>query len=111
MNKRNETEISDIIKELFFGRVYPLDQLCCDSKEYKDAIHRAISANEKLAETLTQKQQEYLDAYKEAFIESNTFLELEAFRHGFQLGAQFYSEMRLPVSADGGILKVEGNDD
>lgn len=83
----------NIIEELYYGNICPMDRKIVKGGEYSQLLHLMTRNNEKLAETLTQAQQETFVKYKDCVSEINEANEVASFTVGFKLG------IRLAVEA------------
>lgn len=88
----------DILRELFFGKILPYDQLHPTSKEYKEAVKESIRLEKQLFEELDEKRAMLFNKFTKVEIDVGTEELLVAFSQGFRLG------MQLMAAA----LRVEG---
>ena len=81
-------EIMDILEELWYGNISPMEISHIKSKtDYKEALRLVNSNYDRLQEGLTDKQKQLLMRYAESRNEFSGITELDAFKTGFKLGA------------------------
>ena len=78
----------DILRELFFGKILPYDQLHPTSKEYKEAVKESIRLEKQLFEELDEKRAMLFNKFTKVEIDVGTEELLVAFSQGFRLGMQ-----------------------
>ena len=83
----------NIIKELYYGNICPMDRKIVKGGEYSHLLHLLTRNEDNLTETLTQAQQETFGKYKDCASEINEANEVASFTVGFKLG------IRLAVEA------------
>ena len=83
----------NIIEELYYGNICPMDRKIIKGGEYSHMLHLLSRNEDNLTETLTQAQQETFGKYKDCVSEINEANEVTSFTVGFKLG------IRLAVEA------------
>lgn len=83
----------NIIEELYYGNICPMDRKIVKGGEYSHLLHLLSRNEDNLTETLTQAQQETFGKYKDCALELNEANEVTSFTIGFKLG------IRLAVEA------------
>lgn len=83
----------NIIEELYYGNICPMDRKIVKGGEYSHLLHLLSRNEDNLTETLTQAQQETFGKYKDCVSEINEANEVAPFTVGFKLG------IRLAVEA------------
>lgn len=84
-------------KDLFNGRLYPIETSIPDSEEYNKLFQESIRQGDLLREKLTEQQEVLLDKYLEIRIKVQGLLQEEIFRQAFILGMEMKSETELSV--------------
>ena len=83
----------NIIEELYYGNICPMDRKIVKGGEYSHLLHLLTRNEDNLTETLTQAQQETFGKYKDCVSKINEANEVTSFTVGFKLG------IRLAVEA------------
>ena len=81
-----------ILKELWYGKIKPLEHLPTDSPEYRKRVRDAIREREILSGTLRQDEKKRLERYDAKNTAVQEFLEQEAFCAGFRLAFAIWSD-------------------
>ena len=66
----------DILRELFFGKILPYDQLHPTSKEYKEAVKESIRLEKQLFEELDEKRAMLFNKFTKVEIDVGTLGQL-----------------------------------
>ena len=88
----------NIIEELYYGNICPMDQKIVKGGAYSQLLHLLTRNDEKLTETLTQAQQEVFIKYKDCASEINEANEVASFTVGFKLGIRLAVEAMISTS-------------
>ena len=83
----------DIINELWYGNVSPFEQCTRGDKRLKELLKLVARNREELDGTLTEKQKESFDKFKDCQSEITDFLETEAFTSGFTIAVKLMVEV------------------
>lgn len=78
----------DILRELFLGKVLPIEQLHPTSNEYKEAVKESIRLEKQLFEELDEKRAMLFNKFTKVEIDIGTEELLASFAQGFRLGVQ-----------------------
>ena len=78
-----------IINDIYAGDVYPAEQVKPDSELFKLHSANVEALAQKLADALTDEQQETLDAYKSEQAMTTDLYNMEFYRAGVRFGIQF----------------------
>ena len=81
-----------IIDELWYGNVYPTEHCGRNNTMLKKHFHFMVKNKEILDSKLNAEQLQLLNAYTEESDKYTQLLSLEAFREGFSLATQLFSE-------------------
>lgn len=79
-------------KELFNGRLYPIDTSVPDTEEYKKLRSRVIKLGDALREELSETQRVLLEEYLNVSTEADGLLEEEIFKQAFLLGMKMQKD-------------------
>lgn len=85
----------NIIEELYYGNICPMDRKIVKGGEYSHLLHLLSRNEDNLTETLTQAQQETFGKYKDCASELNEANEVTSFTIGFKLGIRFAVEAMI----------------
>ena len=88
----------NIIEELYYGNICPMDRKIVKGGEYSQLLHLLTRNDEKLTETLTREQQETFLKYKDCASEINEANEVASFAVGFKLGIRLAVEAMISTS-------------
>ncbi|MBU5450055.1 DUF6809 family protein [Acetivibrio sp. MSJd-27] len=78
----------NILRELFFGKVLPFEQLHPASVEYKEAVEKSIKIGQDFESSLDEKQEQLYAEYTNARCQITVEELTSAFAQGFRLGIQ-----------------------
>ena len=78
----------DILRELFFGKILPYDQLHMDSAEYPEAVKESFQLEKQLKKELSEKGALLFEKFMKADSDINTEELIVSFSQGFRLGMQ-----------------------
>lgn len=79
-------------KELFNGRLYPINTSVPDTEEYKKLRSKAITLGDALREELSETQRVLLEEYLDVSTEAHGLLEEEIFKQAFLLGMEMQKD-------------------
>ena len=79
-------------KELFNGRLYPIETSIPDSEEYKKLRSKAIKLGDALREELSKTQKVLLEDYLDVSTEAQGLLQEEIFKQAFLLGMEMQKD-------------------
>lgn len=79
-------------KELFNGRLYPIETSTPDSEEYRKLRSKAIKLGDALREELSEAQKVLLEEYLDVSTEVQGLLQEEIFKQAFLLGMEMQKE-------------------
>ena len=79
-------------KELFNGRLYPIETSIPDSEEYKKLRSKAIKLGDALREELSKTQKVLLEEYLDVSTEAKGLLQEEIFKQAFLLGMEMQKD-------------------
>lgn len=84
----------NILKELFFGNVYPYEKQTSRNSEL-DNLRQLVLRNEKAMSELltTDEQKERFEKYRDCLSEMSRLTEIQNFENGFRLGARIMLEV------------------
>lgn len=88
------------IDELWYGNISPFEQCTRGDKKLKELLKLVARNKEELDATLTGKQKEVLEKFKENMNEMHGITERDAFSYGFRLGVQLMAEAFLQPIGD-----------
>ena len=80
--------MSDILRELFNGEIYPAEEIDIESEEYRAAVQEYEGARKAFKEKLPQELTDEFEKLKDFEDGYGTECDIAAFRRGFQLGMQ-----------------------
>ena len=101
MKREKIAELYDTI----IGKTTPAAELLLSMAKYEKELTAKETAENTLLATLKDKQQKLFDAYKDAWTEVDTILELEAFRQGIVTA----EKMLIENQNSGHSLKIESD--
>ena len=84
--------MNNMLEELWYGNLCPMEQSTADNKEIKSLINLMGKNRENLSSTLNNKQNEILEKYDACINELHSISEREIFSHGFILGGRLMLE-------------------
>lgn len=79
-------------KELFNGRLYPIDTSVPDTEEYREVVHRSVELSDRLRKELSETQTEMLNEYLDVSTEAQGLLQEEIFKQAFLLGMEMQKD-------------------
>ena len=79
-------------KELFNGRLYPIETSIPYSEEYKKLRSKAIKLGDALREELSKTQKVLLEEYLDVSTEAQGLLQEEIFKQAFLLGMEMQKD-------------------
>ena len=79
-------------KELFNGRLYPIETSIPDSEEYKKLRSKAIKLGDALREELSKTQKVLLEEYLDVSTEAQGLLQEEIFKQAILLGMEMQKD-------------------
>jgi len=82
-----------ILDELYFGNITPDEQYIVKGSEYEKEMNHLVSLEEKLEETLNDKEKEILIKYRESFLNINSITSKEMWKKGFIMGLRIGVEV------------------
>ena len=82
-----------ILDELYFGNIVPDEQYIVKGSEYEKEMNHLVSLEEKLEETLNDKEKEILIKYRESFLNINSITSKEMWKKGFIMGLRIGIEV------------------
>ena len=89
--------MQNIIEELYYGNICPMDRKIVKGGEYSHLLHLLTRNEDNLSETLTQTQQETFGKYKDCVSEINEANEVASFAVGFKLGIRLAVEAMISI--------------
>ena len=81
-----------VLEELWYGNIDPHEAIMQNDKQFKNLLSLMGKTQNKLSDTLTERQKETLEKYDAAVNEMHSLAELSAFRYGFSLGVRLIAE-------------------
>lgn len=81
-----------VLEDLWYGNIDPSEQFLSGNSHFKELISVMASNREKLSESLTAEQTEWLEKYDDIINEMHSVAEVEAFKFGFKLAATLLLE-------------------
>ena len=81
------------IREMYQGRLIPLEMDMPKTKEFKDAAKRVREVSKELQEALSEEQWELYESHEDARSILEDKEQEERFRQGFVLGAKLMMEL------------------
>lgn len=83
----------DTLEELYYGNLFPHEKCAKLGDEMKELLGLLNRNEEKLIATLSDKQKETFEKYKDCNQEISEICERNAFLNGFRLGARIIIEV------------------
>ena len=80
--------MSDVLRELFNGEIYPAEEIDIESEEYRAAAQEYEDARKAFKEKLPQVLTDEFEKLKDFEDGYGNECDIAAFRRGFQLGMQ-----------------------
>ena len=93
--------MENIISELYYGNICPVEQMGKLAPEAKDILRRLHENEDKLEESLNEQEKALLHAIQDDQLEAASIIQEKRFREAFTLGARLMAEMltgSLPIS-------------
>ncbi len=93
--------MGSIINELYYGNIRPVEQMGRLTPEVKDILKRMHENEDKLEESLNEREKILLRAIQDDRLEAACIIQEKRFREAFTLGARLMAEMltgSLPIS-------------
>ena len=81
-----------ILENLWYGNICPVEEFVGGNAEYRSLLRLVGNNREKLEATLSPEQTELFEKFYTAVNEMNSTAEVQAFSHGFHLGAQLMNK-------------------
>jgi hypothetical protein len=81
-----------LLEDLWYGNIDPHEAILQNDKQFKNLLSLMGKTQDKLSDTLTERQKETLEKYDAAVNEMHSLAELSAFRYGFSLGVRLIAE-------------------
>lgn len=81
-----------LLEDLWYGNINPHEAILQNDKQFKNLLSLMGKTQDKLSDTLTERQKETLEKYDAAVNEMHSLAELSAFRYGFSLGVRLIAE-------------------
>ena len=88
-----------ILDELHFGNIVPDEQYIVKGSEYEKEMNHLVSLEEKLEESLNDKEREILIKYRESSLNINSITSKEMWKKGFIMGLRIGIEV-MDISAE-----------
>lgn len=82
-----------ILDELYFGNIVPGEQYIVKGSEYEKEMNHLVSLEEKLEESLNDKEREILIKYRESSLNINSITSKEMWKKGFMMGLRIGVEV------------------
>ena len=82
-----------ILDELYFGNIVPDEQYIVKGSEYEKEMNHLVSLEEKLEESLNDKEREILIKYRESSLNINSITSKEMWKKGFIMGLRIGVEV------------------
>ena len=82
-----------ILDELYFGNIVPDEQYIVKGSEYEKEMNHLVSLEEKLEESLNDKEREILIKYRESSLNINSITSKEMWKKGFMMGLRIGVEV------------------
>ena len=83
----------DTLEDLYYGNLFPHEKCAKLDEEMKELLGLLNRNEEKLIATLSDKQKETFEKYKDCNQEISEICERNAFLNGFRLGARIIIEV------------------
>ncbi len=93
--------MDSIINELYYGNIRPVEQMGRLTPEVKDILKRLHESEDKLEESLNEREKILLRAIHDDRLEAACIIQEKRFREAFTLGARLMAEIltgSLPIS-------------
>lgn len=84
--------MKSVMEELYYGNIYPLEQIVPDNKDYRPLGEKLEAATEALKKTLNTEDAARLELMNSNSCELNSMTNYAAFSHGLRLGIMLMSE-------------------
>ena len=81
-----------VLDDLWYGNIEPSEQFLSGNSHFKELVSVMADGREKLSESFTAEQNEWLEKYDDTFNEMHSLAEAEAFKFGFKLAATLLFE-------------------
>ena len=81
-----------VLDDLWYGNIEPSEQFLSGNSHFKEWVSVMADGREKLSESLTTEQTEWLEKYDDTINEMHSLAEAEAFKFGFKLAATLFFE-------------------
>ncbi len=81
-----------LLEDWWYGNIDPHEAILQNDKQFKNLLSLMGKTQDKLSDTLTERQKETLEKYDAAVNEMHSLAELSAFRYGFSLGVRLIAE-------------------
>ena len=85
--------MDDIINELYYGNICPVEQMGRPKPEEKEILRRIHENEEKLQTTLDEQERSILNAIKDDCLDAASIMGERRFREAFSLGARLMMEI------------------
>lgn len=82
-----------ILKKLFDGEIYPLEQINPHTPKYNELIDRTGEMAQHFREKFSQEDYERIELCQDLYREISYIEEYESFRYGIRLGAKLALEI------------------
>ena len=99
-----------ILDELYFGNIVPDEQYIVKGSEYEKEMNHLVSLEEKLEESLNDKEREILIKYRESSLNINSITSKEMWKKGFIMGIKLGMAV-MNSSAENFKAIYEGRDE
>ena len=81
-----------ILENLWYGNIRPVEEFVDGNAEYRNLLRLVGNNREKLEATLSPEQAELFEKFYTAVNEMNSISETTAFKYGFCLAIELFSE-------------------
>ena len=81
-----------ILENLWYGNIRPVEEFVDGNAEYRNLLRLVGNNREKLEATLSSEQAELFEKFYTAVNEMNSISETAAFKYGFCLAIELFSE-------------------
>ena len=85
--------MDDLINELYYGNICPVEQMGRPTPEEKEILRRIHESEEKLRATLDEHERAVLDEIKDDCLDAASIMGERRFREAFSLGAGLMMEI------------------
>ena len=82
-----------ILENLWYGNIRPVEEFVDGNAKYKNSLRIVAKNRERLEETLSPEQTEPFEKYCTAVNEMNSIYETAAFKYGYCLAIELFSEL------------------